>query len=104
VNTNTTVSCDLAWVSPKPRELQCPLSSKLGDSDDGLVVPDSCGSPWSPLAAVGQPSRCREGRLTGAVANSHYRADSGHSITSSARTISMLGTLMPSAFAVFRLM
>jgi hypothetical protein len=38
-----------------------------------LEVADSRGSQWSPIAAVGKPSPCREGRLTGAVANSHYR-------------------------------
>ena len=37
------------------------------------LVADSRGSQWSPIAAVGKPSPCREGWLTGAVANSHYR-------------------------------
>jgi hypothetical protein len=36
-------------------------------------VADSRGSPWRPIAAVEKPGFCREGQLTGAVANSHYR-------------------------------
>jgi hypothetical protein len=40
---------------------------------DRLDLADSRGSLWRKIAAVGKPGPCREGKLTGAVANSHYR-------------------------------
>jgi len=38
---------------------------------------DSRGSPWRPIAAVEKPGICREGQLTGAATNSHYRPEAG---------------------------
>jgi hypothetical protein len=48
-------------------------STSIAPSLDGPLLAGSRGSPWLPLAAAGKPSSCCEGRLTGAVANSHYR-------------------------------
>jgi hypothetical protein len=53
---------------PSDRERQ-----ELADSDELQILADSRGSPWPRIAAVGKRGSCREGQLTGAVANSHYR-------------------------------
>src|ERR1700680_4367308 len=41
----------------------------------GRLLGDSRGSPCSPIAAVGKPGSCGEGRRMGAVANSQFRPE-----------------------------
>jgi hypothetical protein len=50
-----------------------PFADALGSRCDGPLLADSRVSPWPPIAAAERLGSCREGQLTGAAANSHYR-------------------------------
>jgi len=50
-----------------------PFADALGPRCDGPLLANSRVSPWPPIAAAERLGCCREGQLTGAAANSHYR-------------------------------
>ena len=70
--------CPYMWLPTRAtccagRRLPTSIRCAIGTSRKRPLLAEGRGSPWRPIAAVEKSGSCRDGQLTGAAANSHYR-------------------------------